>query len=106
MALLVDPRFKTQYTDSDETKRIPQRAVYELKSLQTSSIGTAYLPPHHRALGPNNHHQRKQRKHWPDSLNISVALTSAAASTFASQSLKEGTDKGLKDYLSTLDAER
>lgn len=81
MASLVDPRFKTQYTDGDKIEEIQAKVMSEMECLLTKQYPAASdqqptsIP---RALMQNKHHPRKQRKHF-GFLQTSGAVSASAA---------------------------
>ncbi|KAJ8364871.1 hypothetical protein SKAU_G00137020 [Synaphobranchus kaupii] len=109
MASLVDPRFKTQYVDSDKTEGLQARAVAELESLLTVQAqhpaASAQPRPSTSTSQSTEAEQAPPKKAKKTLASFLKTSGAAAAATSASPSLKEAIEGELKAYLSTPNAD-
>ena len=104
MASLLDPRFKTQYIDSDKKEEVQTRTVSELESVlnvqaQNPLPSTSQSPEAEEQTPP-----QKAKKTLTSFLKISGAV-SAAGTSASLPSLKETIGGEMKAYLSTPNAD-
>ncbi|XP_067313700.1 E3 SUMO-protein ligase ZBED1-like [Pseudorasbora parva] len=113
MALLFDPRFKTQFIAKDKVEGIQTRAVAELESLVTIHMQspksdqqpTSSTSASTSQILDEDQTPPKKAKKSLSSFLKAFGVASASATTSVSTSVKEAIEGELKGYLSTPNAE-